>query len=207
MRVGASSAAASDWFRSGGASRRSNFPAATPASSTLRTSEKPLLWSPFDASPIKTSPCAMRGAVDHLVALDHAHPEAHQLELGLGIEAGHARRLAAEQRAARALAALGDAAQGLRPDLGVELAHREVVEEHERLGALHDQVVHDHRHAVDADRVVAAEQRGELQLGADAVRRGDQHRVLVALGRLEQARRSRPPRPAAPADACSSRSP
>ena len=70
----------------------------------------------------------------------------------------------------------------------VELAHREVVEEDERLGALHDEVVHDHRDAVDADGVVAADLRGELQLGADAVGARDEDRVLVALGRLEEAR-------------------
>ena len=38
----------------------------------------------------------------------------------------------------------------------VELAAGEVVEEEQRLGALHEDVVDAHRHQVDADRVVAA---------------------------------------------------
>src|SRR5262249_29256191 len=54
-------------------------------------------------------------------------------------------------------------------------------------GALHDEVVHDHRDAVDADRVEAAELGGELQLGADAVGARDEDRVLVSLRGLEQA--------------------
>ena len=41
-------------------------------------------------------------------------------------------------------------------NLGLELAAGIVVQEEERLGALHHQVVHAHRHQVDADGVVAA---------------------------------------------------
>ncbi len=100
---------------------------------------------------------ADRGAVDDLLALDHADAEADQLDVALRVHAGHRGRLAAEQRAAGAPTALGDAAQRVGGDLGVEAAHRHVVEEHERLGALHDEVVHDHRDAVDADGVVAPE--------------------------------------------------
>ena len=79
----------------------------------------------------------------------------------------------------------------------VEPAGREIVEEEQRLGALHDQVVDAHRHQVDADRVVQAGLDGELQLGADAVGGGDQDRVGEA-GRASgrTARRSRRCRPA-----------
>ena len=69
-------------------------------------------------------------------------------------------------------------------DADVELAGGEVVEEEQRLGALHDDVVDAHGDEVDADGVVAAGLDGELELGADAVGAGDQHRVLVA-ARLE----------------------
>ena len=44
-------------------------------------------------------------------------------------------------------------------DVDVELAAGEVVEEEERLGALHEDVVDAHRHEIDADRVVAVELR------------------------------------------------
>ena len=128
-----------------------------------------------------------RGTVDQLVALDHADAEADQFEFTLRIETGHARGLTAEQRAARATAAFRYAAQRFLAELRVELAHREVVEEHQRLGALHDDVVHHHRDAVDADRAEVPELRGELQLGADAIGARHQDRILVALGRLEEA--------------------
>ena len=69
-------------------------------------------------------------------------------------------------------------------DLGLELAAGEIVEEEQRLGALHDEVVDAHRDEIDADRVVASGLDGELDLGADAVGGGDQHRVGEA-GALE----------------------
>ena len=68
-----------------------------------------------------------------------------------------------------AIDALGDA--------GVELAGGEIVEEEQRLGALHDQVVDAHRDQVDADAVVPVVLDRELELGADAVVRRDQQRI------------------------------
>ena len=64
----------------------------------------------------------------------------------------------------------------------VELAGGEIVEEEQRLGALHDQVVDAHGDEVDADRVVPAGVDGDLQLGADAVIGRDQHRIGEARG-------------------------
>jgi peptidoglycan/xylan/chitin deacetylase (PgdA/CDA1 family) len=66
------------------------------------------------------------------------------------------------------------------------LAAGEVVEEEQRLGALHQDVVHAHRHQVLAHRVVAVQLEGQLQLGADAVGAGDQHRLPVFLRDLEE---------------------
>ena len=66
--------------------------------------------------------------------------------------------------------------------LHVELAAGEVVEEEQRLGALHQQVVDAHGDEVDADGGVPAGVDGDLELGADAVGGGDQDRVLEARG-------------------------
>ena len=76
-----------------------------------------------------------------------------------------------------------------RGGLHVQLAGGVVVEEHQRLGALGQQVVDAHGHQVDADRVVEAGLDGDLQLGADAVGGGDQQRVVVA-GRLQVEQRA-----------------
>ena len=67
--------------------------------------------------------------------------------------------------------------------LGVELAGGDVVEEEQRPRALHEHVVDAVVDDVDADAAVAAEPGGELDLGADAVGAGDEHRVVHRLER------------------------
>ena len=77
--------------------------------------------------------------------------------------------LAAQQRAAGAPAALGDAFDDRGDALGHDLAHREVVEEEQRLGAGAHDVVGAHRDQVDAHGVEPSGGAGDLELGADAV--------------------------------------
>ena len=102
--------------------------------------------------------------------------------------------LAADERAARLLAAGGDALDDVGGDVDVEPLAHEVVEEEQRLGALHEDVVDAHRDEVDADRVVAVERERELELGAHAVGAGDEHRLPVALRSSTSA--PKPPMPA-----------
>ena len=105
-----------------------------------------------------------RGRTRH--ALDDADREADQVELARLHEVGVLGHLAAEQRAPGLPAAVRDAADDLVDRLGHELADRDVVEEEERLGALHRDVVDRHRDEVDADRVVATGDPGDHRLRA-----------------------------------------
>src|SRR5690606_9908098 len=100
---------------------------------------------------------------------------------------------AADQRASRLAAPLRDATDDGRTLLGVELAGGEIVEEEQRFGALHDEVVDAHGDEIDPDRVVLSGIDGDLELGADAVIGSHQNRVGEASGpEVEQ--------PAEPAD-------
>ena len=117
-----------------------------------------------------------------LAALGGADGKAGEVVVAVAVHAGHFGGLAADQRAAGLPAALGDAGDDRRALLGVELAGGEIVEEEQRLGALHDEVVDAHGDEVDADRVVLAGFDGDLELGADAVIGGDQHRIDEAGG-------------------------
>ncbi len=128
----------------------------------------------------------MPRAVDGLRLLDDADREAGEVVLAGTNALGMLGGLAADQRAARLLAARGDALDDIGGDADVEPLAREVVEEEQRLGALDEDVVDAHRDEVDADRVVPVEREGELQLGADAVGAGDQHRLAIALRQLDQ---------------------
>ena len=91
--------------------------------------------------------------------------------------------LTAEERGAGLPAALGHPADDRGRDLGIEPAHREVVEEEERIGALRGDVV-GRADEVDADGVVPPRGPCDHGLRADTVGRGDEDRVVV-LQRLE----------------------
>ena len=88
--------------------------------------------------------------------LDDADDEAGDVVLAVGVEARHLRGLAADQRAAVLAAAARDAGDDLLGDVRRQPAGREVVEEEQRLGALHEDVVDAVVDEVGADRVVAA---------------------------------------------------
>ncbi|KAG0917388.1 hypothetical protein G6F32_016459 [Rhizopus arrhizus] len=92
--------------------------------------------------------------------------------------------VAADQRAAGLGAAVGDAAHDRRGGVDVQLAGGEIVQEEQRLGALHQHVVHAHGDQVDADRIVAVQLVGQHQLGAHAVGTRHQHRLAVLVGQL-----------------------
>ena len=70
-------------------------------------------------------------------------------------------------------------ARGLRH---LQMPGGEIVQEEQRLGALHDQVVDAHRHQVDAHLVVQPGLDRNLQLGADAVGGRYQDRVGESRG-------------------------
>jgi len=126
------------------------------------------------------------GAVLQLALFHAGHSEAGQVVLARGIHVGHFRGFAADQRAAGLGAAVGDAAHDRRGGVDVQLAGGEVVQEEQRLGALHQHVVHAHGDQVDADRVVAAQLLCQLQLRANAIRTRHQHRLAVLAGEVEQ---------------------
>ncbi len=184
MRVGASSASPS--VRSPVTPGTGRVRSAPDTSRIRRISEKPFECGPLDARPSSTSPAAMRAPVDRPRLLDDADGEAGEVVFAVGVHAGHLGRLAADQRAAGLLAARGDALDHQRRGGDVEPPAGEIVEEEQRLRALHEDVVGAHRDQVDADGVVPVERERELELGADAVGAGDQHRLAEALADLDQ---------------------
>src|SRR4029078_7838926 len=93
------------------------------------------------------------------------------------VEARHLGSLAADQRAPRLFASQRDPFHDQGAYLGRKLAAGKIVEEEERFGALYDEVIDRHRDTIDADRVVDVGFNRDLDLGADAIGGGDQHRI------------------------------
>ena len=109
-----------------------------------------------------------------------ADDEAGDVVLAVGVEARHLRGLAAEQRAAVLAARAREPVDDLDGDVGIEAPGREVVEEEERLRALHEDVVDAVIDEVDADGAVDAAHERDAQLGADAVGARHEHRIAMA---------------------------
>ena len=154
----------------------------------MRTSEKPLECTPDEAKPDHRVAGGDIGARQQRAAFGGADRKAREVVIAVLVEPGHFGGFAADQRAAGFPAALGDAGDDRRGGLGIELAAGEIVEKEQRLRALHDEVVDRHRHQIDADAAVQPGLDGDLDLGADAVGRRHQNRVLEAGGlEVEQA--------------------
>ena len=127
-------------------------------------------------------------AVNELCFIRHADAEARKVIFLFGIKAGHLRRFAADQRAPRLHTALGHARHDLLHALGHIFAHRNIVQKKQRLCTRAGHIVCAHGHTVDAHGIVLIHHKGELQLGAHAIRPGDEHRLLHAgQVRLKQA--------------------
>ena len=103
------------------------------------------------------------------------------------VEARHLGGLAADEGAPVLEAGRRDALHHLRRHVGRETARGEVVEEEQRLGALHEDVVDAVVDEALPHRVVAPGHERHLQLRADAVRARDEHRVAVVRAEAEQA--------------------
>ncbi|MNI24289.1 hypothetical protein D3C73_779030 [compost metagenome] len=120
------------------------------------------------------------GTVDDFGFFHDADAETGQVVVFTFVHARHFSGFAANQRAARQFAASADAGHNLGSGVDVQFAGCIVVEEEQRLGAAHHQVVDAHGNQVDADAVVLVQVQCQAQLGADAVSAGNQHRLLVA---------------------------
>jgi hypothetical protein len=85
------------------------------------------------------------------------------------------------------LTTIGDTFHDRCSLLYVEASTSKIVEEKERLGALHHDVVDAHPDKIDADGVVPAHGQGKFELGTDAVGAGDQYGFPVPGGEFKKA--------------------
>jgi hypothetical protein len=97
------------------------------------------------------------------------------------IEAGHLGGFAADEGAMVLGAGLGEAAEDVFEDAGLEFAGAEVIEEEERFRAEHGDVVNAMVHEVRTDSVVLVHREGDLELRAHAIHAADEDRFAIFL--------------------------
>ena len=112
--------------------------------------------------------------------------EAGQVVLPRRIHARHLGGFSPDQCASGQLTAPRNAANDSGGGVHVQLAACEVVQEKQRFGALHQDVVDTHGDQVDAHGVVHVPLERQLELGADAVCATHQDRLPVALGHFKE---------------------
>ncbi len=118
---------------------------------------------------------------DHVLPVHDADGEACKVILLLRHKAGVFCGLAAKKRRVRLHAAFRNALYDCSDLLREVPAAGDVVQEKQRVAACTCDIVHAHGDAVDADRVVAIQEKCQLDLRADAVGAGEQDRILHIL--------------------------
>ena len=124
-----------------------------------------------------TSPGLIREPSIIRRTIDHADDAAGQIVFAPPIHPGHLRSFAADQGATAGPAGLGKTAQDLREDPRLQFLRPDVIEKKERLRAKDGDVVDAVVDEVGADRVVAVEREGNLQLRPNTVDAADQDRL------------------------------
>jgi hypothetical protein len=125
-------------------------------------------------------------AGDQIGLFGNADCKAGEVVFARWVHAGHFGGFTADQSAAGQFATTSDAADDTRCGVYVQLSAREVIEEENRLGTLHQNVVHTHGYQILPDRIMTVELEGQLELGAYAVGAGHQHRFAEFLRHFEQ---------------------
>ena len=111
------------------------------------------------------------------MAVAHPHHGPRHIKRALGVHAGHLGGLAAQQRAACGAAGLGDAGHHGGDVFGHKAAGGDIVEEKERAGILHQNIVDAVVDNVVANTLPALVLGGQFHLGAHAIGGGDKHRL------------------------------
>ena len=94
------------------------------------------------------------------------------------VHSRHLGGLAAHEGASGLTASVSDSGHDGLHDLRTGLSLGHIVKEHKRFRSLGQNVVHTHRHGVDADGVVLVHRERQLELSADSVSSADQDRFL-----------------------------
>ena len=127
-----------------------------------------------------------RFAVDQEGLFGRADGETGQVVLAIRVHAGHFGGFPANQCATGELAAARDAIDHARSHIDRQAAAGEIIQEKQRLRPLHENVVDAHGDEIDADSIVSLPVESELELGAHAIRAGDEYRFAVSLGHLKK---------------------
>ena len=117
--------------------------------------------------------------INRAVHVHHAHGETGDVKITRLINVGHLGALAANQRATGNLATNGDALNNAGGFLRTNSAEAQVIKKEQRLRALHNEIVHIHGHAINADGIKPTHFNRKHNFGSNSVGARHKNRVLV----------------------------
>ena len=126
-------------------------------------------------------------AMQRLVFLDHADDRPGEIVVAGLIQIRHLCRFAAGERHVVRPAGARDTRDNLLGDLRHEVPSRDVIEERERCGPVHQNVVDRMIDEILADGVVNARRRGDEDFRSHAIGRHHQHGLLETIGHADHA--------------------
>ena len=117
-------------------------------------------------------------AVDESGFLHDTCGEARDVIFTVLVHSRHLGGLSAHEGASGLTTSISNSGDNRLHDLRTGLSLGHIVKEHKRFRTLGQNVVHTHRHGVDADGVVLVHRERQLELSADSVSSADQDRFL-----------------------------
>src|SRR5215470_16349546 len=127
---------------------------------------------------------------EQIFSLDCADDESRKIVFTGLVEARHFRGFAPDESTTRFAAGAAHAIHQLLDDVRIHLAERQIIQKKERLGALHQNVVHAVIDEIATDGGMNVHGHGDFQLGADAIGTGNKNRLLEFL-RVESEERAK----------------
>src|SRR5262245_18516659 len=111
--------------------------------------------------------------VENFLPFDDADDEASEIVFSVGKITRMLSGLAPDQHTARLTTPGSNSSHNHLGDIDIKLAADKVIQEEKRLGALSDDIIHTHRHKIDADGIVFFHHDRHLELRPDPVGRGN----------------------------------
>ena len=124
--------------------------------------------------------------VDDAFFFNHADGKTGQVVFAFGIHTWHFGSFTTNQSATGFFAALGNAFNHISRAGNIQFAASEIVQEEQRFCTLNQNIVDAHGNQIDTDGIVFIPVECQFQLGADAVRTGNQYWVFVFFADFDQ---------------------
>src|SRR5215510_12452595 len=121
-----------------------------------------------------------RLGIENFFPFDDADDETSQIIFPFGEITGMLSGFTPDQHTARLTTPGSNPSHNHLGDIDIKLTADKVIQEEKRLSALSDDIIHTHRHKIDANGFVFFHHERHFELGPDTIGGRNQHRMAIA---------------------------